>query len=891
MTTRLSLAVLVLLTILVPATGAHAQPLTGLNTNNGLFTFDSATPGTTTGANPVTGLGANENLIAIDRNPSDGVLYGLARDQTNSNARVYRIAANGAATAVGPVFSTPITTNNADFDFEPPYSAGVARIVTDTDLNIQWSSQSVSQPTGQTGLSYAAGDPRAATNPIGVGLAYTQNYPGGQAGTAYVYDWASPDTLAILGTAGQPLSGNTGQLTSVGPSGVSAGSASNVGLDAAPDGTVFASLNVLGTTRLYTANKSTGAVTPIAPIGNGSDTVRDIATNAVHNTFSLSAGSYEVSESDGKLTVTINRSQSFGTALVRLTTSDGSATASAFSDYGGFNNTILFTNGETSKTVDIPIRSDAIDESSETFSATLSQPTGGVADLGTSTAVGQINDDDSGPVTNTRLTALTIANELVSFETGSPDNVSAPQAITGLPAGESIVGIDRRPANGRLYAVSNQSRLYLVDEGSGAATPIGGPFSTPLTGAAWGIDFSPVGDRLRIVSLGTGQNLRVNPDTGSVVVDGQTTYAAGDQFGSQSVGGAALGYTNNVPGATSTTIYGYDYSKDVVFRLGGAAGASPSPNTGTSFSIGKRTFVAQSAGNVGLDIAPDGNAWALIRDDGLTRLHLLDLSTGIPALVGTIGNGSDTLRDIAAPPVSNTIALSTNGYSGGEADGSVTVTAARSQTRGVATVHYATGDGSAAAGSDYTASSGTVTFEDGEASKTFSIPVADDAAVESAETFTVTLSDPAGGVASLGEPAAATVTLGDNDGGAQQSPADTTKPVVAACGAKTQDIAKAKRVAVCFTSNEAGDGDTAAKVKIAGSRRSYSLARVKRSVVKGTKRTISLTVPKKALKAVRAAVKKRKKVTVTATIRVRDGAKNQTVVTRKIAAKLPARRR
>jgi Domain of unknown function (DUF4394)/Calx-beta domain len=871
-----------LLLALALAPSARAEPITGLTTTNGLFTFDSATPGTISAATPVTGLDAGDSLISIDRNPNDGVLYGLGRDSATSDTRVYRIAATGAATTVGPVFSTPLTTSNADLDFEPIFTSGVARIVTSTDQNIQWFSQDGSIQV-QTALDYPPLDPRGAVDPTGVGLAHTQNYPGGQAGTAYVYDWSSPDALAILGTAGQPFSSSNGQLSTVGNTGVSAGSVVNVGLDVAPGGTMYALLRVSNITRLYTINASTGLASLVGQLNDGSDTVRDIATSPVQNTFSFSAAFYAAGESDGKLSVTIDRSQAFGAASVHLTSADASATSSTFTDYKSVDTTVLFANGEASKTVDIEIRSDLVDEASETFTLALSQPSGGVAAVtAPSTAVGQIDDDDSGPAPSARLTALTTTNELVSFDTGSPGTVSAALPISGLAAGEALVGIDRRPATGRLYALSNQSRLYLIDESTGAASQVGsGQFAPPLTGLGWGFDFSPTADRIRVISRGGGQNLRINPDTAEVVVDAQTVYAAGDQFQAQTVGGAALAYANNVPAAPSTTPYGYDYTKDVLFRLGSPGGSPVSPNSGIAYSIGSRTIVAQNAENVGLDIAPDGNAWALIRDSGVTRLNRFDLATGVPALVGTVGNGNDTIRDIAALPVSNTIQLSANAYSGGEAGGSVTVTAVRNQTRGAATVNLATSDGSAAAGSDYTPSSGTVTFADGEASKDVPILVSDDGSIEGAETFTVTLSSPGGGVASLGDPTAATVTLSDND----------SKPAVTACGRRSQDIAKRGRVSVCFKSNKNGEADAAGKVKIEGSRRSYKLARVTRSVSNGVKRTINLRLSRKALTAVRAAVERRKTVTVTITLRVRDTAGNQTVKKRKISAKLPARRR
>ena len=61
------------------------------------------------------------------------------------------------------------------------------------------------------------------------------------------------------------------------------------------------------------------------------------------------------------------------------------------------------------------------------------------------------------------------------------------------------------------------------------------------------------------------------------------------------------------------------------------------------------------------------------------------------------------------------------------------------------TVGYATSDGTAAAGSDYTATSGSLSFAAGETEKTVSVPVLDDAHGEGSETLTLTLSNPSGG--------------------------------------------------------------------------------------------------------------------------------------------------
>ena len=78
------------------------------------------------------------------------------------------------------------------------------------------------------------------------------------------------------------------------------------------------------------------------------------------------------------------------------------------------------------------------------------------------------------------------------------------------------------------------------------------------------------------------------------------------------------------------------------------------------------------------------------------------------------------------------------------------------------TVDWATSDGSATAGSDYTAGSGTLSFAVGETAKTVAVTVLDDAVDEGEETLTVTLSNVSGGTAWLRD-ATATGTIENDD--------------------------------------------------------------------------------------------------------------------------------
>ena len=96
-----------------------------------------------------------------------------------------------------------------------------------------------------------------------------------------------------------------------------------------------------------------------------------------------------------------------------------------------------------------------------------------------------------------------------------------------------------------------------------------------------------------------------------------------------------------------------------------------------------------------------------------------------------------------------------------ESDGTATFTVTLSvPSAEQVTVDYATGDGTATAGADYTAANGTLTFAPGETTKPISVTIADDTVDEDGETFSVTLSNAVN--ASIGQ-AAAAGTITDDD--------------------------------------------------------------------------------------------------------------------------------
>lgn len=266
--------------------------------------------------------------------------------------------------------------------------------------------------------------------------------------------------------------------------------------------------------------------------------------------------------------------------------------------------------------------------------------------------------------------AAGVAPRLISFDSANPAGFSI-IGSTGVP---TLRAIDFRPANGLLYGLSFDTgslsaQLYTIDLSTGASTPLFAPIT--LSGATAStrvsIDFNPVPDRIRVVTA-NGSSYRINPDTGGLTMDTAFAYAAGDINAGTAPFIVGVAYTNNVPGATSTTLYTYDFAIDSIARVGSPGGSPDSPNNGQMTTIGAFGDTAFN-GALGFDISGvTGVAYAVFDETnsatGGFEFYTVDLATGMGTLVaGEIPIG---LLDISAAPVPEpgTIALAAIGALG-----------------------------------------------------------------------------------------------------------------------------------------------------------------------------------------------------------------------------------
>ncbi|MBA3396668.1 MAG: DUF4394 domain-containing protein [Deltaproteobacteria bacterium] len=314
-------------------------------------------------------------------------------------------------------------------------------------------------------------------------------------------------------------------------------------------------------------------------------------------------------------------------------------TAVETSDFVASSGSVTWADGDTeSKMITISIVDDVVVEPSEKFVIELDPSAG--AELDTRTVEATIVDDDGAG----DKFAVTSAGRLVHFASNEYGRLSLAVELSGLGS-QKIIGLDFRPADGKLYALTDGASIFTVDPMTGAASARSmlaadpadttNPF-TALPGAELGIDFDPVTDRMRIVSK-TGQNLRVDVDTGLVTTDAV--------INGTSMGYTALAHNNNIAPACRTTLYAIDIATN---RF-----VTQTPNTGVAVGVGGLGFAATAVGGFDLVTGADGKnlAVALLTVDGVTGSYAIDLGSGkgmLQRVVGPLAPG-ETIVSFAMP--------------------------------------------------------------------------------------------------------------------------------------------------------------------------------------------------------------------------------------------------
>ena len=235
------------------------------------------------------------------------------------------------------------------------------------------------------------------------------------------------------------------------------------------------------------------------------------------------------------------------------------------------------------------------------------------------------------------LIGLTADNQLVRIDTEAR-RASAPVRVSG--ASGKLLGIDVRPADGRLYGLTDSGQIVAIDSATGMATRVSQLNERFEGGGRAVVDFNPVADRLRVMGM-NGANLRVNVQTGEATKDGQLKYAAGTPWAETAPRVVAGAYTNSAAGAQQTMLLTVD-------SLSRTLNLQAPPNDGVQQPRGE---VAKSLpAGLAFDILADGqgNNRGFLLAGG--KLHDVDLQTGRATDLGAVSGlpGGAEVVDIAA---------------------------------------------------------------------------------------------------------------------------------------------------------------------------------------------------------------------------------------------------
>jgi len=412
------------------------------------------------------------------------------------------------------------------------------------------------------------------------------------------------------------------------------------------------------------------------------------------------------------LTVTLSRPAA-GAVTVGYATADD--TARAGSDYTAKSGTLSFAAGETSKTIQVVVRGDTLVEGNEAFGVRLTSPTG--ATIADGAAVATItNDDAAAPSAGGGLEYAISSNWGAGFTAAMTVEAGA-RALNGWTAQFRAPFTITNIWNAEI--VSHVGDLYLIRNLSyNARVPAGGETSFGFQ-ASGGPAASVTGLVLNGAPVQTTPSLAVADASISEGASGSATMSFAVTLSAPS----STPVTVNFATSNGTAMAGSDYTA----RSGNLTFAAGETSKIVQVAVtGDRVVEANESFNLTLS----GASGASIRDG---------------QAVGTIVNDDAG----AVPPRVSVGAASVAEGASGTANLVFTVSLS-APAAGPVTVNYATANGTATAGTDYTATSGTLSFAAGETTKSVTVAVRGDRVVEANETLSLTLSAPSGATIGTG---------------------------------------------------------------------------------------------------------------------------------------------
>jgi Tol biopolymer transport system component len=470
----------------------------------------------------------------------------------------------------------------------------------------------------------------------------------------------------------------------------------------------------------------------------------------------------------GTATFTVTLSKVWASAIaVNYTVSPGSAVAAdygtASDSDGGTPGVLNFPAGTTSGTVSVPIMNDTIGEPAETFTVTLSNPTGGATlcnSQATMSATGTINASDKPTISINNVSVAEGSRAAFTVSLSNPDSSAVTVQYTTSDGTALVSDNDYTPVT--------TAKTLTIPAGSTSA-------QIPAPDVQTTADTKPEANETFFVNLsGASSNATLPANTkgtGTITNDDLPKVFVSDVFLNEGdFGNRAMCFTIalNAPAPTAITV---NYSTIV--------GTTNPATAGTDYTALAATNVTFNAGetskSLAVTVVGDTNA----END---ETFILKLNSATNATI-TKANGIGTIvNDDAPPPPPPTISISDYGVSEGNSGTqtftfNVTLSAASANT---VTVQYATDDFTAASGTDYVKKiATTLTFPVGTTTQQASVTVNGDTVSEGDEKFLVKLSNPVN----------ATIADGTGEGTIFNDDAPYTGPVNVSATANPASVA------------------------------------------------------------------------------------------------------
>jgi aryl-phospho-beta-D-glucosidase BglC (GH1 family) len=466
----------------------------------------------------------------------------------------------------------------------------------------------------------------------------------------------------------------------------------------------------------------------------GTITNDDVAPAPTISIANASVAEGNSGTSNASFTVTLSNAS---TAPVTVGYSTSNGTATAGTDFTAASGTLTFAPGSTSQTITVKVTGDSTVESDETFNVTLASPTGGTISKGT--AVGTIiNDDVAAPPPSITISNASVAEgnsgtNNATFTVTLSNAASTPVTVAYATSnGTATAGADYTATSGTLtFAPGTTSQTVTVQVTGDTTVESDETFNVTLS--------SPTGATLaKATAVGTITNDDVTPPTSGGASVG---YAVSNEWNS--------GYNANMTvNAGQTAINGWTVEFDSPAEIVNIWNAQITSHVGTHYVISNMAYNGQVAAgqNTSFGYQANGTSAAGVP----TNLKVNGVAVGSPATQPTLSIANISVAE---------------GNSGTK-DATFTVVLSKAATSAV-TVGYATSNGTATAGADYTATSGTLTFAPGTTSQTITVKVIGDTTAEADETFNVALSNPSGATIAR---ATAVATITNDDAGTNPTP-------------------------------------------------------------------------------------------------------------------------